>query len=390
MIHPLLQEALDMNEELVANRRTLHQMPELGTQLPQTVAFVREKLSEMRIACEVYEDCSCVVATIGQGGKCFLLRSDMDALPVVEETGLPFASQNGCMHACGHDLHATILLGAAKLLKAHEKELKGTVKLLFQSGEETFSGASCAIEAGVLENPQVDAAFAMHVGGAMPYHTLVYGHYAMSSVYGFRIELTGKGAHGSTPEEGIDPINTGVHIYLGLQELMAREVSALEEAALTIGRFEAGKANNVIPNTAILEGTLRTFKPEIRSYLIQRIHDITESVCKAYRTEWKIEVLSDVPATTCDDTCTEEYLASIHELDGEMNTVNAFHAMGSEDFAFITERVPASYFFMGAGVPDETLWRSQHNPHILFNEDVLARGAAIYTKVAIDWLNRHA
>ncbi|MCD8082879.1 MAG: M20 family metallopeptidase [Clostridiales bacterium] len=389
MRHPLLQEALDMSEELVANRRALHQIPELGLSLPQTVAFVTEKLSEMGIAYQVYEDCSCVVATVGQGGKCILLRGDMDALPVEEETGLPFASQNGCMHACGHDLHAAALLGAAKLLKAHESELKGTVKLFFQSGEEIFAGAAAAIKEGLMENPRVDAALGMHVGGAQAYQTLLYGHYTMSSVYGFRILLTGKGAHGSTPEMGIDPIHTGVQVYLGLQELIAREVSALDEATLTIGRFEAGKANNVIPNTAVLEGTLRTFKTETRAYLIGRIHDIIEAVCRAYRTEFEIEVLSDVPATVCDDATTQEFLDSIHEVDGEMETINAFHAMGSEDFAFITERVPSSYFFLGAGVEDPSQWRSQHNPHILFCEDVLPRSAAIYAKVAMDWLQKH-
>ncbi|MCD8120903.1 MAG: M20 family metallopeptidase [Clostridiales bacterium] len=390
MNHPLLQEALDMNEELVANRRALHQIPELGTSLPATVAFVTGKLKEMGIEYQVYEDCSCVVATIGQGGKCFMLRSDMDALPVEEETGLPFASQNGCMHACGHDLHATILLGAARLLKGHESELKGTVKLFFQSGEEIFAGSKAAIEEGLLENPKVDAAFAMHVGGAQKYGTLVYGTYTMSSVYGFRIQLTGKGTHGSMPELGVDPINTGVHVYLALQELLAREVSAQEEATLTIGHFEAGKANNVIPNTAVLEGTLRTFKAELREFLIRRIHEVVEGVCKTYRTEFEIEVLSDVPATVCDDACTQECLESVHEVDSEMETLHAFHTMGSEDFAFISERVPATFFFVGAGVEDESLWCGQHNPHILFHEGVLARGAAIYAKTAMDWLNKHA
>ncbi len=389
MIHPLLQEALDMKEALVADRRALHQIPELGISLPNTVAYVTGKLSEMGITYQVYEDCSCVVATVGQGGKCFMLRSDMDALPVEEESGLPFASKNGCMHACGHDLHAATLLGAARLLKAHESELKGTVKLFFQSGEEIFAGSKAAIEEGLLENPKVDAAFAMHVGGAQKYNTLIYGKYTMSSVYGFRILLTGKGTHGSMPELGVDPINTGVHVYLGLQELLAREISAQDEATLTIGHFESGKANNVIPNTAVLEGTLRTFKTELREFLIRRLHEVVESVCKAYRTEFEIEVLSDVPATVCDDACTQEFLESLHEVDPEMETINAFHTMGSEDFAFITERIPASFFFVGAGVEDESKWYGQHNPHILFNEDILPRGAAIYAKVAMDWLEKH-
>ena len=202
----------------------------------------------MGVVFQLYEDSSTIVAQIGQGEKCFLLRSDMDALPVCEESGEPFASQNGCMHACGHDMHAATLLGAAKILKAHEKELKGVVKLLFQSGEETFSGAREAIKAGVLENPEVNAAFAMHVAPNMENGVIQYGKHPMTSVYGFRITLTGKGTHGSTPENGVDPINTGVHLYLAFQELIAREISALDEAVLTIGHFEGGKAFSLSMN----------------------------------------------------------------------------------------------------------------------------------------------
>lgn len=390
MSHPLMKEAQALQEELVAWRRQLHQIPELGVHLPRTVAFVEEKLQEMGIPYEVYEDISCVVATLGQGGKCILLRSDMDALPVQEASGEPFASQNGCMHACGHDLHATVLLGAAKLLKAHENELKGTVKLFFQSGEELFAGSKPAIEHGLLENPKVDTAFAMHVFAAMKTGQLAYGHYAMSAVYGFRITLTGKGTHGSMPEMGIDPIHAAVNVYLGLQELIAREISALDEAALTIGHLEAGKANNVIPNEAVLEGTLRTFKPETTEYLIRRISEIVEGVSKTYRTKFKIETLSKVPATICDPVRTQEFLASVHEVAPDMETSEQFHVMGSEDFAYITEAIPASYFSIGAGVEDPSKWRGQHNPEIVFNESVLCQGSAIYAKVALDWLAKHA
>lgn len=156
MGNELLKEAREMKEELVSWRRALHQIPEIGTHLPKTVEFVTARLAEMGIPYEVYEDCSCVTATLGNGGKCILLRGDMDGLPIREESGETFASVNGCMHACGHDFHATTLLGAAKMLKAHEKELKGTVKFIFQSGEETFEGAAAAVKHGVMENPKVD------------------------------------------------------------------------------------------------------------------------------------------------------------------------------------------------------------------------------------------
>ena len=389
MAHQIFEEAQALAEEFTANRRALHQIPEVGTALPQTVAYVTEQLDKMGVSYEVYEDCSCVVATVGHGGHCFLLRSDMDGLPMAEATGLPYASGNGCMHACGHDIHAATLLGAAKLLKAHESELKGTVKLFFQSGEEIFAGAKAAIDHGLLENPKVEAAFGMHVFGALAPGRVIYGHYAMSAVYGFRFTLTGKGTHGSTPESGIDPITTGVHIHLALQELISREVSALDEAALTIGRFSAGTAANIIPHTAVMEGTLRTFRPEVTEYLRGRIDEVARAVARTYRTEIEIETLSLVPATICDQDLTKEFLESIDSLDADIATAPEYHVMGSEDFAFITEAVPAGYMCTGAGVADTSKWRGQHNPEIVFDEAVLPLNAAIYTKVAMDWLAKH-
>lgn len=390
MENQLLKEANALQQELSKWRRALHQMPEIGLHLPKTVEFVAKELEKMGINYTVYEDCSCIVALIGKGEKCFMLRSDMDGLPVTEESGEPFASENGCMHACGHDMHATTLLGAAKLLKEHEGELKGTVKLLFQSAEETFKGAKAALDAGVLENPKVDAAFAMHVAPNSENKKIIYGEYPMTSVYGFRIVLTGKGTHGSTPELGIDPINTGVHVYLALQELVAREISAMEEAVLTIGHFESGSAFNVIPQRAVLEGSLRTFKAEVREYIIRRIHEVTKSVAETYRSEFEIEVLNDVPAVKCDVELNEEIIHSVKELDPELKAYPTFHVMGSEDFSYFGERVPASYFFIGAGVDDEKEWVGHHNPHAKFNETCLPTAVAIYAKAAMDWLKNHA
>lgn len=386
MENQLLKEAKQMQEELSMWRQALHQIPELGLCLPQTMAFVKDKLDEMGITYQVYDDCSCLTACLGKGSKCFLLRSDMDGLPMAEESGEPFSSQNGNMHSCGHDLHTAVLLGAAKLLKAHEQELKGVVKLFFQSGEETFTGAAAAIKEGLLETPKVDAAFAMHVASTMANNVIIYGPQPMSAVYGFKITLTGKGAHGSTPNLGIDPINTGIHIYLGLQELIARETSSADEAALTIGRFSAGSASNIIPERAVMEGTLRTFKPEVGKYLKDRIHDIISSVCRTYRTTYDIEVLSDVPAVSCDARMIETCVESIHSLNGSVKTYPLYHVMGSEDFAFISEKVPAAYFCIGAGVEDKSKWAGQHNPKVLFTEECLPLGAAVYAKTAMDWL----
>lgn len=386
MGNDLMKEAREMKDELVGWRRALHQIPEIGTHLPKTVEFVTERLEEMGIPYEVYEDCSCVTATLGNGGKCILLRGDMDGLPIREESGEPFASVNGCMHACGHDFHATSLLGAAKMLKAREKELKGTVKFIFQSAEETFEGAAAAVKHGVMENPKVDAAYASHVFGSLPTGTVIYGIREMASVYGFRIRIQGKGTHGSSPETGVDPINVGVHIYLGLQELISREIAASQEATLTIGHFDAGSAANIIPDSAILEGTLRTFDPDVRKYIISRIHEIAESVAKTYRASVSIEVLSDVPTVVCDEAFMHMVENSLRELDPTIAQSADMHLMGSEDFAVYSEMVPSMFCAIGAGVEDKSKWTGQHNPKILFNEDALPLSSALYVKVALDWL----
>ena len=185
MYRELLEEAKTMEADLIAWRRKLHTMPELGLELPDTSTFVREKLEEMGIPYEIKVNGSCVVGILGKGSRCFMLRSDMDGLPFQEESGEEFASRNGRMHACGHDLHATVLLGAARLLKQHESELKGQVKLLFQPGEETFQGARAAVEEGVLDHPKVDSAFAMHVAAQMSPEYVAYGSLPMAGVYDY-------------------------------------------------------------------------------------------------------------------------------------------------------------------------------------------------------------
>lgn len=385
----LLQEAQAFQTELIEWRRTLHMNPELDMDLPVTVAFVKDKLTEMGITCEVCEKAGYVTALIGSGKKCFLLRSDMDALPVQEEAEVDYASKNGCMHACGHDLHTTILLGAAKLLKMHEQELKGTVKLFFQPGEETFHGAKAAVAEGILENPKVDVAFAMHVASVAPVGLIGYGGEAMSSVYGFKVTLTGKGGHGSTPEQCVDPINAGVQIYLGLQSLIARECPAAEEAVLTIGNFEPGNAANVIPERAILQGTLRTFKKAITKHMVQRINEVIETVSATYRVQAEVEVLYDVPSVNCSPELIKEFSDSIHALNPDFQILPVYHVMGSEDFAFISDKVPSAYFCIGAGVPDESKRLGQHNPKVVFDENCLPIGAASYAKIAMDWLEKH-
>lgn len=378
------QEAEKLQSQLVAWRRALHQIPEVGTTLPQTMDFIGKELDKLGISYVLHEDISCIEAILGQGKKCFLLRSDVDALPVKEEAEVPFRSTNGNMHGCGHDLHGAILLGAAKLLKDHEKELPGRVKLLFQSGEEVFQGAKEAIEAGALED--VQGAFTMHVIAMMPMGIVMTGKEAMASVDGFKITLTGRGGHGSMPEAAIDPINAAVQVYLALQSLIAREIGGTEEAVLTIGQLTAGEVANVIPERAILQGTLRTFKPELRQRLVKRIEEVSNGVAATYRCLCQVEKISQCASVVTDDGVTATVRKAIGEVAPELRVVGGAHGMGSEDFAQITQEVPSAYYMMGAGPEDEKKRYGQHNPKIEFNEDVLCLGAAIYALTALDWL----
>ena len=387
MKNQIMLEAEQIKEEMTAWRRKLHQIPEIGLKLPKTVQFVKEKLDEMGIEYTVYEESSNIVACIGHGDTCYMIRGDMDALPMEEKSGETFSSTNGCMHACGHDMHTAMMLGAAKLLKAHESELKGVAKLLFQSAEEIFAGAKAAITSGVMENPHVDAAMALHVFSQKPLGTLGGHKLPAAGVYGFRIKLTGQGVHGSSPEHGVDPINTAIHIHLGLQELISREVSGFDEVALTIGKFHAGSAANIIPETAELEGTLRVFDPVLRQKMIQRIHTITQNIAEAYRTKAEIEVLSNVPPLVCDEAENAWSREVIYEVNNSL-IIDEFHAMGSEDFAFYSELVPATFYMIGAGVENPEERFPQHNPKIRFNEDVLPIGAAVYTTAVLKRLSK--
>lgn len=387
----ILTEALQLQEKLVAWRRELHRIPEVGIYLPKTMEFVKKCLEEMEVTYEAYEDISCIAATIGKGEKCFLLRSDMDGLPVTEEAELPFKSVNGCMHGCGHDMHTAILLGAAKILKGQEETLKGTVKLLFQSGEEVFQGAKAAVDAGILNNPKVDAAFAMHVIAMMPVGVIMTGKEPMASVDGFKITLTGHGGHGSMPEMCVDPINAAVQVYLALQSLIAREIGGTEEAVLTIGQLAAGEVANVIPEKAVLQGTLRTFKKEVREKLVNRIREVAEGVSATYRCKMEYEVLSACPSVVTNDNVTMQIEESMKEILPEFVIMKNAHGMGSEDFAWIADKVPSAYFMMGAGPKEEQKRLGQHNPKVEFNEEVLSMGAAVYAKAAMDWFeNSHS
>ena len=389
-----LERANQLVPELVENRRHFHRHPEVRNELFETVKYVKAQLEDMGY--QVQEICQCGLVVLAGGkkpGKCILIRGDMDALPMPEDTGLEFSSENpGAMHACGHDLHMAMLLGAAKLLKEHEDEIEGTVKICFQPNEETFGGAKAMIEAGVLENPHVDAAFAIHVGSMADVGTLDYGKgLTMGSADGFSIHVKGKGCHGAAPNSGISPINIGVHIYLALQELLAREVNPAEQCTLTVGSMLFGDgATNVIPSEGVLNGTMRGFNAELINHLRQRVEEISVGTARVFGGDAEVEWLFSSPAMYCDPEFTDEVVRYAADVVGEDRMIpKKSRATGSEDFAYFGEKVPSQIFWLGAGVDDKTKRISNHNPKVLFSEDALPYGAAVYTQCAIQWLKEH-
>lgn len=389
-----LERANQLVPELVENRRHFHRHPEVRNELFETVKYVKAQLEDMGY--QVQEICQCGLVVLAGGkkpGKCILIRGDMDALPMPEDTGLEFSSENpGAMHACGHDLHMAMLLGAAKLLKEHEDEIEGTVKICFQPNEETFGGAKAMIEAGVLENPHVDAAFAIHVGSMADVGTLDYGKgLTMGSADGFSIHVKGKGCHGAAPNSGISPINIGVHIYLALQELLAREVNPAEQCTLTVGSMLFGDgATNVIPSEGVLNGTMRGFNAELINHLRQRVEEISVGTARVFGGDAEVEWLFSSPAMYCDPEFTDEVVRYAVDVVGQDRMIpKKSRATGSEDFAYFGEKVPSQIFWLGAGVDDKTKRISNHNPKVLFSEDALPYGAAVYTQCAIEWLKEH-
>jgi len=389
-----LVRAKELMSEMVENRRHFHRFPEVRNELFETTKYVRAKLEEMGY--EVEEICQCGLVAIAGGkkpGKCILIRGDMDALPMPEETGLPFSSENpGAMHACGHDFHMSMLLAAAKILKENEDEIEGTVKICFQPNEETFGGAKDMIEAGVLENPHVDAAFAIHIGPMADVGTLDFGKgLTMGSADGFDILVKGKGCHGAAPHRGVSPINIGVHIYMALQELLAREVNPAEQCTLTIGSMIFGEgATNVIPDEGHLLGTMRGFNGELTKMMVRRVEEIVEGTAKVFGGEAEVNWLFSSPAMYCDPEFTDDVVRYAADVVGKERMIpKKERATGSEDFAYFGERVPSQIFWLGGGIEDKAARISNHNPKVQYSEEALPYGAAVYAQCAIQWLKEH-
>ena len=382
----ILKRAQELREEIIENRRWLHAHPELGFQLDETVRFVRAKLTEYGYT---PHDCGDhgVVATVGRGGKCILIRGDMDALPMKEESGLPFAAAGDAAHTCGHDTHTAMLLGAAKLLKELEDELPGTVKLMFQPAEELVAGARNMVEAGVLENPHVDAAFGIHTMAKFPCGQL---HYARGPMFAscdlFTVTIKGHGGHGSEPQNSVDPIVVGSHLVTALQTVNAREIAPSDTAVLTIGSFQSGNACNIIPESAKLMGSIRTFDSEVRALVRRRLCEISAGTAATFRAEAAVDFLSETGPVVTDPATMDLLGVAMRALFGANTVFDDLPPFsGSEDFAYVSSAVPSGFFILG-GAPEDHPALPQHNPRIRFNEDALVNGVAAYVGGALAWL----
>lgn len=404
----LLSQIKDFEQKILEDRRFLHAHPEIGFDLPKTKEYVKNELLSMGYEPRECGKCGLIALAGGKNpGKTFMIRADMDALAIQEQADVAFPSKHeGKMHACGHDMHTAMLLGAARLLKLHENEIKGTIKLCFQPSEETFEGSRDMIEHGSLKNPDVDAALMIHVMAGMPLPAgsviVCDGGVSAPAADYFRIKIQGKGCHGAMPQVGIDPITIAAHIITALQELNARELAMSDEAALTFGILQAGQAENVIPDTAELGGTIRTYDEEIRKMLKIRMQEICDGIAKAFRGEATVTFTSGCPTLFNHAELSENVTAYCKELLGAQKAfstaqlkalspnASASKTVGSEDFAYVSQEVPSIMLALAAGEPGKGYCYPQHHPMVKFDETVLVPGSCIYAYTAMRWLEEHS
>ncbi|OUM93811.1 MAG: amidohydrolase [Thermobacillus sp. ZCTH02-B1] len=386
MMSDALRDAMPLAEELIAIRRHLHRHPELSLEEKETAALVARELAKLGLGIRTGVGGHGVVADLKGAlpGKTVALRADMDALPIQEETGLEFASERpGVMHACGHDAHTAILLGAAKLLAARADRLRGTVRFIFQPAEEINAGAKVMIAAGALDG--VAEIYGLH---NLP--TLPAGKVAtcagpiMGSVDRLEIDIEGRGGHGAIPDQCIDPIVCASQIVLALQTIASRELSPFEPAVVTIGSLKAGEANNVIPHRAEMTGTIRTFDPRVKAAIPERVERLVRKIALAHRCRAEVRVIDQTPVLVNHAANARLVEEAVDGTIGAANRVAAVPTMAGEDFAVYLERVPGCFFWLGSG-PAERAEEAYglHHPKYVLNEDCIPLGAALLANIAV-------
>jgi len=379
--------------ELVKIRRKIHQYPEIAFNEKKTAQLVFDYLSGMGIEAKAGVAKTGVKGLIGGNGKdrTVALRADMDALPVAEENECEYKSTiSGMMHACGHDVHVTCLLGAAHILQRLKDKLNGNVTLIFQPAEEGVGGALPMINEGVLDNPRVNACAALHVWPDVPAGQVGI-HYGtiLSSRDSFKIIVRGKGGHGAMPHLAIDPITTGAQIVCALQTLVRRKIDALNPLIVSICSFQAGNADNIIPDTAILEGTVRTVDSETKEKIPAIMKEIITGIASSSGAECELIFDEGFPATVNDDKVTDIMADSAMKTVGKDNVIKSSRTiMVSEDFSYFAQMVPCTYIRLGCGNSGKGLAYPLHSPKFNVDEECIKTGAAVLAQFAVDYLQR--
>jgi amidohydrolase len=393
------EQARRMQPRTVALRRALHRHPELGLTLPRTRDAVLADLADLPLQVHRGRSVTSVVAVLdgARPGSTVLLRADMDALPLQEDSGLPFRSQvDGAMHACGHDTHVAMLATAARLLAGRRERLTGRVVLMFQPGEEGFHGARHMIDEGLLERHgpggRPESAYALHVSATLPSGELhTRPGPLMAAADALRVRVTGRGGHASAPHDALDPVPAAAAMVGALQTALTRRVDAQHPAVLTIAKIVAGTTNNVIPETAIMEGTLRTLSEPVRTLLHEEIRRVCRHTALAYGCSAAVEIEPGYPVTVNDEAAARRVTEVATAVLGP-GRVAAMPApiMGAEDFSYVLQRVPGALAFLGACPPrvDPTTAPPNHSNRVVFDEAAMAVGAAVYTALALDALRR--
>jgi amidohydrolase len=386
----LLDDARRLQSHMVEVRREIHRHPELGLELPRTQGLVMEALGGLGLELTTGERTTSVVAVLegGRPGPATLLRGDMDALPLVEDTGLSFSSEvEGAMHACGHDAHVAMLLGAAEILAARREEVAGRVVFMFQPGEEGAGGAKVMLEEGLLErHGPVDRAFAIHITPMVPSGWIATrGGTLMASADEFRITVSGKGGHASMPHDAVDPVPVACEMVTALQSMVTRRLPVFDPAVLTVARIVSGTTTNVIPETAVLEGTVRAVSDASRELVLEGLRRVAAGVAAAHLCRAQVEMTGvGYPVTVNDQRSADEALGVAGDLLGADRVVAApTPVMGAEDWSFVLQRVAGSMVFLGAAPPGVDHPAPSHSNRMVIDEPAMAVGVALHAAMAL-------
>ena len=388
-----LEQAKQLSEHTIELRRDFHRHPELGFEEIRTAGIVAETLTELRMDVTTGVGRTGVVGLL-EGTKKFpvvLLRFDMDALPIQEENEIDYASEvPGQMHACGHDSHIAVGLTVAKILAGMREEIPGTVKFVFQPAEEGDGGAALMVEEGLLTDPKPDYALAMHVWNQKPlgWYGLTPGP-MMAGAHTFRVKVIGKGGHGAIPQLSIDPIVATAQIITALQTIVSRNVNPLDSAVITVGAFHSGTVFNVIPQDAVFEGTIRTFKPEVFELVEKRFREIVEGIAQTMGCQTEIEIVQVTYPVDNDPALTELMADVVHSIQHEAEVDQAYQTMGSEDFSYMTQGVPGCYMLVGSSNAAKGLDYGHHHPRFNIDEACLPYAVAVMAHGAVEVLASH-